>query len=393
MHKIPRILVLDGGAVINGNGSIYDAPAPAPAPEVFSRLAGVLGDNGQVLITGKPGWEHLADPDAAGDWIMTGGPAWYTIRKGSLRLRIGKIPEISRDNDPLVKGDPNPVTVALRHQEFASLTGVPFYGDGGTVALLLLDATLSVKGRQPLRKWLDSSAPAVREDAWPGGGLWECGRQDYTATVTVDRNAQYLAGVNGCYLPLDAPEHTGPADWDPRRAGLWRIRCPASPEPRLPHPCGSRAEPGTPVWVAHPTMALLEQLGVQAEILDSWTADRGRSRRAMDPWYEALRDARAQLLDAGDEDSRALLAAVKDTYSRGISHLDRAPERRWYRPDWRAILYASARTSMWRAVWVAGITCDVWPVAMHADAVSYEDPHAPKALRIGKGMGEWKIQP
>lgn len=392
MQKIPRILVLDGDAVINGKGSVYDAPPPAPAPEVFSRLAGSLGDNGQVLITGKPGWEHLTDPDHSGDWIMTGGPSWYTIRKGSLRIRIGKIPEIGRDNDPLMAGNPDPVTIAVRHQEFATLTGVPFYGDGGTVALLLLDETLAVKGRQPLRKWLDASAPNVREDAWPGAGHWDCGRPGYTVGVTIDRNAQYLAGVNGTYLPLDAPENTGAIPWDRTRTGLWKIICPDNPEPRLPHPCGSRSDPGRPMWVAHPTMGLLDQLGAEPRILDSWTSDRGRSRRAMDPWYETLRDARAELLGASDPDSIALLTAIKDTYSRGISHLDRAPERRWYRHDWRAILYSSARGSMWRPLWIAGKTYDVWPVAMRADAVSYEDPHAPKALKIGSGMGEWKIK-
>lgn len=393
MPKVaPRVLVLDGDAVINGRGSLYDAPPDADAPVTFSRLAGALGDNGQVLITGEPGWERLTDPECSGDWTVTGGPAWFTARKGSIRLRVGRIPEINADNDPLMRGNPDRITIAVRHQVFANLTGVPFYGDGGTVALLLLDDTISVKGRQPLRKWTDEAQPKVREDAWPGGGNWECDLREYCSQVTVDRNAQYLSGVVSVYLPLDAPVNTGAVEWDPTATGLYRIRVPKNPEPRLPHPCGRNAMPGIAQWVAHPTMALLHQIGAPPEILDSWTLPRTRSRRAMDPWYEVLKGARAQLLTETDPDSAALMAAVKDTYSRGISHLDRAPERRWYRPDWRAILYANARVSMWRAIWTAGTTYGIWPVSMRADAVSYEEPDAPKALKIGTGMGEWKIK-
>jgi hypothetical protein len=398
MTKItPRVLVLDGKQVIRGDTAVLLAPESGQVSNLLSRLHAVLRDNGQVLITAEPGWDHLTDPDFSGDWTVTGGPGWYTARRGRFLLRIGKLPEIKNGNSPLLDDRPGLVPIAVRHQWWLDLTGVPFYGDGGTTALVLLDQVARVRGREPLRKWLDERAPRVREDAWPGGAGWDApgaGAGAGPGAVTLDRNAQYLAGVPGVYVPLDAPERSGPIEFDPRRAGLWEVTVPDNPEPRLPHPFGVNARPGTRAWAAGPTVELAGQLGLPVTVHDSWTLPRERCRRLLDPWYEVLRDARAELLGPAqlDTDAAAVLRAVKDTDSRGISHLDRAPERRWYRPDWRAIFYASARTRMWRALHTAGITHDAWPARVSTDAVTYADLSAGAALPIGKGVGQWKTR-
>ncbi|HEY2089871.1 MAG TPA: hypothetical protein VGH54_28105 [Mycobacterium sp.] len=397
MTKLPpRVIVLDGDRVITGRGRDVKAPPGGDAPSVLSRLLGALGDNGQVLITDAPGWDHLADPDLSGEWTVSGTEAWHTARRGNDRLRIGKIPLIQTDNDPLMAGCPDLLSVAIRHQDYANLTGVPFYADGGTTSLLLLDETVSVRGRDVLRKWIDDQAPPCREDGWPGGSAWPAGgiggEAHARAGLVVDRNAQYLAGVPGVYLPMDAPCKTGPIPYDPRRAGLWRIVTPDNPEPRLPHPCGVYAQPGEERWAAHPTLDLLCELGVTPRVLDSLTLPRERCRRIMDKWYAALRDARAELLGATDADSAALSQAIKDTYSRGISHLDMSPKRRWYRHDWRLILNSSARTRMWRDLWQAGITYKVWPLRVSTDTAAYASASAGAALKIGSRIGEWKVR-
>jgi hypothetical protein len=396
MTKLPpRVIVLDGNRVITGRGLAVPAPPGGDAQEVLSRLLGALGDNGQVLITSEPGWDHLSDPGLSGDWTVTGTDGWQTARNGSNRLRIGKVPNIKAGNSPILDSCPDLVSLAIRHQEFATLTGVPFYADGGTTALLLLDETLSVRGREPLRKWIDDQAPAVREDGWAGGSAWLAGGTpapgEPPAGLVADRNAQYLAGVTGVYLPLDAPRRTGPIGYDPRRAGLWEIITPDNPEPRLPHPCGVRASPGEHRWVAHPTVDLLAQLGCQPVVLDSLTLGRERCRRAMDTWYDVLRLARQQLIGASDPDGVVLLQALKDTWSRGITHLDKGPDRRWYRADWRAILTSSARTRMWRSLWLAGLACGEWPVKISTDTVTYASSSAGAALKIGSKIGEWKV--
>lgn len=395
MPKItaPGVLVLDGPTVITGKGSVINAPARGPAGLVLDRLAKRLGDNGQVLITdAEPRWDTIIQGDTGG-WQVSGGPAWFTARRDQARLRIGILTEIPANNDPLLAGA-DLLTIAVRHQMYAGLCGVPFYGDGGSTATLLLDTTISVRGRQPLRKWDDKAAPEVSEDAWPGGGGWPDQPGEHPHTVTLDRNAQYLSAVNGTYLPLDALRRTGSIPFDQHLAGYWRIGIPANPEPRLPHPAGRNVSPGLR-WVTTPTVQLLAFLGCTIDVADSWTCPRDRCRRVMDPWYEVLRDARAELLAVPDRggDTAALLEAVKDTYSRGISHLDRSPLRRWYRPDWRNTLYASARCSMWRSLWVAGSVHNVWPVVVKTDSATYEQENAPAAFKIGAGMGEWKVRP
>jgi hypothetical protein len=372
---------------------VTSAPQRGPHGLILDRLARRLGDNGQVLITdSEPGWGQIITGDTGG-WEVSGGPAWFTARRDQARLRIGILREIPDTNDPLL--DPELIVTAVRHQMFAGLTGVPFYGDGGSTATLLLDATIKVRGRQPLRKWEDQAAPEVSEDAWPGGGMWPDVPGQHPHTVTLDRNAQYLSGVNGTYLPLDAPRRTGAIPFDQHLAGYWRIMIPPNPEPRLPHPAGRNITPGALRWVTTPTVQLLAFLDCEITVTDSWTCPRDRCRRVMDPWYQVLRDARAELLATPDAagDTAKLLEAIKDTYSRGISHLDRSPLRRWYRRDWRNILFASARCPMWRSLWVAGTVHNVWPVMIKTDSATFTQANAPAAFKIGAGMGEWKVRP
>lgn len=388
---VPRAMLLDGPDVYLDRGAVVPAPAMEPAPLVLARLLARLGDGGLVLISGRdqPSWSYLT---AGGDgWTITGGPAWYTARCGAQLLRLGRLADADPLNDPLMTGGEAPAdyqTTVLRHRMFADLTGVNFYGDGGTVAAVLMDQVVNVRGVPPLRRWTNPDAPKVNEPGWCGP--WELPRP-YEATLTLDRNAQYLTAANNALLPLDEPEHTGALRFDGSRIGQWEITVPDNPESRLPHPCGRRARPGQRAWCAQPTMALLDWLGCRLEVHDSWTGSRDRSRRAMKRWYDVLRDARAALIGAQDPDSLALAQAIKDTYSRGVDHLAKDPRRRWYRHDWTAILRSEARTGMWRAMWQAGHIHDCWPCSTSTDSVSYEQPRPAPSYRIGTGMGEWKV--
>lgn len=393
----PTVLGLDGPDVITGTGSIVAAPDPAAPDVILDRLAAALGHNGQVLLTDRePSWESIVTGKHIGVWTISGGPSWYTAEHNNFCLRIGILRDIRGLNDPLL--DANPIPTVIRHQIFARLVGVPFFGDGGTTCNLLLDATVRVRGRAPLRKWRSGDAPAVQEDAWPGGGVWHSTwpgpepERPLGSTITVDCNAQYLWGACACYLALDGLTHTR-ARWDPALAGYWLLEMPANPEPRLPHPAGYAVMPGEQRWVTTPTAALLAELaGGQLDVADAWTCPRDRCRRVLDPWYQTLRNARAALLNDTDADSLAIRQAVKDCYSRGISHLDRRSERQWYRPDWKATLFANARVSMWRALRNAGTAYNVWPVAVQTDAAEYAELDAPQAFKIGAGMGQWKVE-
>ena len=383
---VPRAILLDGPDTYTDRGAKVPAPEMGPPALMLGRLLGKLGAGGLVLISDReqPSWSYLTG--GGGGWQMTGGPAWYTARSAGGLLRIGRLGAADPLNDPLI--GPDPLTTVMRHGLFADLTGVNFYGDGGTVSAVLLDEVLRVRGAPALRRWDNPGAPKVTEPAWCG--TWELGRP-YNVGVTLDRNAQYLAAANDAFLPLDALDHTGPVRFDESRIGLWRIKIPDNPEPRLPHPCGARALPGALAWCAQPTMDLLDWLGCSLDVNDSWTGPKDRARRAMKRWYDVLRDARAALIGLQDPDALAVAQAIKDTYSRGVDHLAKDPRRRWYRPDWTAILRARARTGVWRAMWQAGHIHDLWPCSTSTDSVSYEIPDPAPSYRIGTGMGEWKV--
>jgi len=398
MSKLyPTVLVLDGPNAITGHAMIQTAPAQGTPAEIMERVHMRMGNNTVLLLTDAPphNWAALVDdPEHAewGSWRLTGGPAWHTARDGDRIVRLAVLSKVNPDNDPML-GATLQLT-AFSHQMYAIITGVPFFADGGTTAGLLFEKTISTRGRDVLRNWNDKQAPAVHEQPWPGGGLWETSRPgEYYPRLQLDANAQYLWGVTGIYLPMDALEHTGAIPWAKGTVGLLEISVPPNPAPQLPHPCGRDITSPGRRWVAHPTAQLLAEFGYDIEISDSWTCPSDRSRRVLDPWYACLRDARAAVMHAGPRDTEihAVGAAIKDTYSRGVSHLGKSADRRWYRPDWQAILFASARVKMWRALWTAGSQWDMWPVCLKADAAFYEHRDAAKAFKIGPGIGEWKV--
>ncbi len=394
MTNVPatNVLILDGANVVTGRGAIVPAPGGCGPSMILTRIAAKFGGDGVLFLTGKP-WPREAFYGLAPNWTASGEGPWYTVRTvdDELRVRIGLLGQIRRENDPLIGDDL--VTTAVRHQLWHDLTGVPFYGDGGTTSNLLLDATIGNRGRGALRRWESELAPRVTEPPWLGpwtGRITEMADASQS-TITLDRNAQYLAAARELLLPLDALQPTG-ATPHPGGPGFVKVIVPASPEPRLPHPYGAGAVPGAEQWITTVTHAR----SPWAKVIDSWTCPRDRARRLLDgpgrgesgKWYERLRDTRATMLDGTDnDDTRAVLQAVKDTYSRGCDHLAK-PGRRWYRRDWTALWHAKARDDMYAALLRAG-RGGFWPVACSTDSVTY--PGVIPPLRLGTGMGEWKV--
>lgn len=384
----PGVLLLNGKECMTSGGAVWPTPAPGPADEMLDRLWGIVGNNGLILITSaQPCWEYLVKD--AGAWKMAGGSTWYTATRGRTALRLVLLDDVRPESDPLL--GPDHLTTVSLHHRFGQLLGVPFYGDGGSTSAILMEETIKIQGKPPVRSWRDDQAPRVNEASWLGP--WAPAEQLPGARVVrLDRNAHYLTAANSALLPADQLTHHPEPGFDlDTFVGLARIVVPANPwEGALPHPLGSGARPGSRRWVAHPSLEQLAKLGIAVEVLESWACPRDRARRLLVPWYEALRNARAVLVGAQDDESLALLRAVKDTYSRGIGCLDR-PTRRWFRPDWRAILYAQARVSMYRVVHLAAVEENRWPAETRTDMVAYPGERPPAAFRLGAGLGQWKV--
>jgi len=406
MSTLPgrNVLILDRDRVITSRGAITDVPRTRGSAEMMDRFAGLFHGDGTVFFTARDNhWQGLAETPG---WTVTGSEAWQTATRHDTRIRFGHLGLIDPADDPMViygnrmgnAADPTTgglLVTGVLHQLWYDLIGVPFYAEGGTTSALLLEATVHVRGEYPLRRWDDPHAPRVSESPWAGPLGDKPGDGN---GVTLDRNAQFLAAAGQVVLPLDGLERHDQAAAPGLRHGIgyWCIRVPENPEPRLPHPCGAGAVPGELLWVTSPTAEFLTELGCHLDITAAWTCARTRGRRLLSgrgthdggKWYERLRDARQLLLESEDPDAASILAAVKETYRRGVGALNRSTGR-WYRPDWQQFIHATARISMWRAMHHIGQKEDLWPAATQTDSVTYA--RTPATARIGDGMGEWRI--
>lgn len=216
-----------------------------------------------------------------------------------------------------------------------------------------------------------------------------------------DKNAQYLAACSAVELGLAGAEHVQAPAFDPKLPGYWRVPRDqlAWQAPLLPdffNPVG-RSRSAREVWVSTPTLAYGRELGYDVDPVDAYV--HREHGRALEPWYQRLRDARAALVDAAtDPDAAAVLVALKRTYAGGIGRLGAAAAQghRRYRPDHRHAIIATARANLTRNLRTIADRDGRWPLAVYRDCLLYasDDPDpltaAPPALRLGPGPGAFK---
>jgi hypothetical protein len=386
-----NVLIMDGSEVIDGAGHHHLRPRKGPL-ETLSSMANRFGTSGLVLITqASPMWQIPDEP--GGGWAVTppnerGFRQWRQAWRGMTTIYFCGYEAITAEENPLL-GTTKEAT-ARRHGLFHDLVGIPFFGEGGVVSELLLDASLKVQGRDVLKKWIPPiTCRRPNESSWCGPWKAEGAPQ---ASVWLDRSAMFLGAAGVSVLPMDALQHTGPSERCDAGTGYYLITVPENPEPRLPHPCGAFAAAGEQMWVTDATIKLLNDLDIELHSTDSWTCPWDRSRKLLGGgagrWYERLRDARAMVTGGDDPDSQAVKAAIKSVYQRGITGFSR-PNGHWQRPDWTQIIKATARANMWRSMRAIGTVSDVWPCETRTDAVGYAT--LPDAAKIGTGMGQWRV--
>ncbi|MFD4020612.1 telomere-associated protein Tap [Streptomyces sindenensis] len=214
--------------------------------------------------------------------------------------------------------------------------------------------------------------------------------------VGLDINTAFLAAANRLTVGLGPAEYTDgprfdkkvPGSWlvdlsgaVPRTKDLrtkeWRPLPDAFPSPFTP----TGQAPTGPAWYATPTLAYAVELGIDVRPIAAWL--RPESGGYLDLWHNRLRNAymdtladlgvtedmgEAEYLAAmatlqdGDPESLALLSAIKQTAKGGIGKMRERPQgkrpgkhapwsalkRPTWRPDIRAAVISSARTSAHR---------------------------------------------
>ncbi len=313
-------------------------------------------------------WFH---PSAAGDapggaWLDDGG-------RGALvnpaRWDVG---------DVAFAGALDGYTLLAAVETFNRALAWPFRYSPGATGRHLADA-LAPRPRQPVADG-DWPAPALN------GGLTnpptmirlpDDPRGRYMHTY--DKNGMYLAACSSVELGLGGLVERHDALLDTSLPGYWEW---------LPRE-----------WYATPGAEMLEDLNTAPVPFESayvWT----EHNRALRPWYERLRDARATLQSDGSLEGRIALAVLKNVYTAAIGHWAspklRANAPGQYRPDWRHMIEATAHANMRRQITkldAAGTPplalTDVdtlWFLSDERDATTA----APPLLRLGSGLGQFK---
>ncbi|MFJ3222950.1 type II toxin-antitoxin system prevent-host-death family antitoxin [Streptomyces sp. NPDC086783] len=221
----------------------------------------------------------------------------------------------------------------------------------------------------------------------------------------IDRNGSFPSACSAVPLAPNKLLHTGPLDaFDKSQAGIYQISVPEWTYPDMPHPLGrlaDRPDEQGRVWVTTPHIKMLERLHRDGHLTepvvihDSWTGKANES--LFKPFYQATKDARAELIQAGGEPYKN----YKTRLSIALRLLwPKRPESRspFWRPDWRMSMVAEASVRHWTVAFKAVQAGHTLIALRNVDAALFwvPDQTAPDTYRIGTGFGEVKakfIQP
>lgn len=294
---------------------------------------------------------------------------WFSVfRDGFATVHLGIGPMIPQDQSPFGNlASTDAKDLAERLARYADVTGAAWRGHAGLAGCAAIRAIHEAKDNQPLWHWKVPAEPGLTGCSYELGRvskrLMEQADWDAPWVHQFDIRAMYLAAAGVGMFGWSAPEHDGPREFDPSLAGYWQVRC-----DEVPHKWGRGTvtrvtEAEGLMWVTTPVLAFLYEKGVQPEVFGAYTSK--RTGRYLREWATRLTGARAHLdqLPGNDRD-RAVLAAVKDTYTKTSGMMARSGGR-IYRPDWRDTIVDTARINLIRKVDKAGFS----PLRYNVDSV------------------------
>jgi hypothetical protein len=314
---------------------------------------------------------------------------WFSIwHAGYPTIHLGIGPLIKQGRTTFGRLDEAGTELAEKMARYADLTGAAWRGTGGlsgTAAIRSIHE--ATRGGVPLWVWKHGG----KHDGV--GSSFELMPSRTTRALTEDElgrrwmhhfdiRAQYLAAAGLVMVGWSQPEQTGPREFDPGRAGYWRVNRAELDAITLPirRDLVYRQEDTDQLSITTPVMVYLaEHGGTPPYVIDSLTCE--RSGRYLRPWADRLTAARKTLsMNIGHPIDAGVLAAVKDTYARTSGMLNRDTSR-IARADWYDAWRDHARINLCRKVENAGVS----PVRFNVDSIwvaSDEDAYA-----VGRKLG------
>jgi hypothetical protein len=215
-----------------------------------------------------------------------------------------------------------------------------------------------------------------------------------------DGNGAYTSAYNS-RVNLGGWRHVEAPEFDPQVPGYWLVDLPEWDDRLMPSPfdpTGRDARTGRsgPRWYSTPTLTLAAELGYSVAPSEAELAA-GDSGRWWEPWYERVRDARRELVDAGaDPDARAVLDSLRHVWHQTHSMI--GVKSQGARRDHDHTIIATYKTNLFRRLARVADTSQRWPLAIAVDNVAYfsadPDPIAacPPGIKLGTGLGEFKVK-
>lgn len=405
--EIERTLILSG-EVLDGFGIPNDNPSPdtpANAPTEHPVLESIR----------EAGWKVRA--------LTPYMRCYRKFGKRTMTFTLVVFDWLILENTPMLLGGA-PLMTAARMNDWANATGVQWYSSGRftggdlfwhvhkerRASLTEANKRRRAENKFTLPSFTADIRPLLKEGMANAEGPYTKGdflnpdlpeweEPGEFGFLTVDARKAYLSAA--CSVKVAAGFLTpGPAIFDKALSGFWRVRVAEWPETsNLPNPAGygNLLDDGTR-WVASPTLELLEEIGHEFTIYESWVAPGTTLLKA---WGERLRDVLYGPNGSHLETSvkRAAVQTIGDW-----AHIPDDPEARVRicRPDWNAAVVALFRSNLWRKMRAAG-NYGIYPAWIETDKVLYPPADEPgirmavtdsgrKAFPQGETFGHFRFK-
>jgi hypothetical protein len=324
------------------------------------------------------GWTKLTEAGWSGYGAAVGVPTttWARITDGKRHADIVIMPwwdQRSGGAAPLW-ADGKPAEWAARLERVASLIGTAFGpAPGSTAVRMIRERITDSPGIKP--RWV------ADVDSWPVEVLDAAKRRacDWSRDLTKEEQTGWLHTYDGvrAYLrhyrtPMGADDLKPIATpFDPKMAGFWKVTAGTWGRPGLPAPwsCYGGVDP-TAGWVYLPTPVvalMVETMGAESVRVDpvAWVAE-GVELKGLRTFSADIDQVLSNPATPADTAS-----LVKSIYHAGYGAMNSAG-RTIYRPDWYALVQASAWATQARKVYAVAEREGRTPTAIHVDAVTYQ---------------------